>query len=78
LSRASLDLTLEFIKLIDAAKSPSEITSVILKCVAPYGFENVFAGTMPAVAASRSARCCARRAGGRGNFRFSTDPLFLV
>jgi LuxR family transcriptional regulator, quorum-sensing system regulator BjaR1 len=49
-SKASLDLTLEFINLIDAAKSPSEVASIILKCVAPYGFENVFAGTMPAVA----------------------------
>jgi len=46
-SRTLLDRTLEFVKLVDAAQSPSEVASIVLKCAAPHGFEQVFAGTMP-------------------------------
>jgi len=46
-SRALLDRTLEFVKLVDAAQSPAEVAAVVLKSAAPYGFERVFAGTMP-------------------------------
>jgi LuxR family transcriptional regulator, quorum-sensing system regulator BjaR1 len=48
LSRSLLDRTLEFVRLVDAAQSPVEVASIVLKCAAPYGFEQVFAGTMPA------------------------------
>jgi LuxR family transcriptional regulator, quorum-sensing system regulator BjaR1 len=48
-SRALLDRTLEFVTLVDAAQSPAEIAAIVLKCAAPYGFERVFAGTIPAV-----------------------------
>jgi len=48
--------THEFIRLMDAATSPSEVVACVLRYVARYGFNHVLAGTMPATGEPGSAQ----------------------
>jgi LuxR family quorum sensing-dependent transcriptional regulator len=47
MSRKELDETLDFIRNVERAKSPSEVCQAILKAVQRYGFQNILAGTIP-------------------------------
>jgi LuxR family quorum sensing-dependent transcriptional regulator len=47
MSRRALDQTLAFIKKIERAKTPAEVSSTLLSTVASLGFTKVFAGIIP-------------------------------
>lgn len=47
MSRASLDQTLEFIAVIDRARSADAVAGSLLETVERFGFSHVLAGTIP-------------------------------
>ncbi len=53
MSRKTFDQTLEFIRDLDRARDPADVCATLLRTAGRFGFEHVFAGTIPTPGLSR-------------------------